>query len=215
VSSPNTDSEQPFRAKWRWIISLFVTLHVAAVFIPPFTFATSTGMGEASPLAAGVHEILRPYVQFCYLDHGYFFFAPNPGATHLIRCELTYDDDRRPEEIWIPDLDSQSPPRLFYHRHFMIAEALNAGFTAPQPSAEVQEQPGQVESWRRRREVYERRFAAIQEHLKLRYNAKEVKLTRVEHRPPSPYEFLVERVRLSDPRLYQDLPEDGSGGPTP
>ncbi len=210
-----TVETQPFRAKWRWIISLLVTLQVAAVFIPPFTFATSTGAGEASPLAAAVHAFFRPYVQFAYLDHGYFFFAPNPGATHLIRCRLAFDDGRPPQELWIPDLSAQSPPRLFYHRHFMIAEALNAGFAASEPSAEIREQPSQMESWRRRRALYERRCGAIQEHLKQRFGAADVTLARVEHRPPSPYEFLVERVRLTDPRLYRDLPEDATEGPMP
>jgi hypothetical protein len=170
---------------------------------------------EASPLATSVHRVFRPYVQFGYLDHGYFFFAPNPGATHLLRCRLTFDDGRPSRDVWIPDLAEQSPPRLFYHRHFMIAESLNGSFAAPQPSPEVQAQPDQLEAWRRRRTLYEQRVAAIEDFLKLRYDATEVEVTRVEHRPPSPYEYIVERVQLSDPRLYRDLPEDESRGATP
>jgi hypothetical protein len=195
------------------VLSLLLLAHVAAVFIPPFTFATSTGV-EASPLASSVHQLFRPYVQFCYLDHGYFFFAPNPGATHLLRCDVQ-DGQGESQQVWIPDLEKQSPPRLFYHRHFMIAESLNAGFAAPQPSPESAGQPEQLASWRRRRALYEQRLSAIEDFLKRRYDARQVEVTRVEHRPPSPYEFIFDRVRLSDQLLYRDLPEDGSGGARP
>ncbi len=28
------------------------------------------------------------YMEALYLDHGYFFFAPNPGPSHLLRCDI-------------------------------------------------------------------------------------------------------------------------------
>ena len=36
--------------------------------------------------------VFRPYLEAAYLDHGYAFFAPDPGPSHLVRYELEFDD---------------------------------------------------------------------------------------------------------------------------
>src|SRR5262245_23605022 len=76
---------------WRRVISVVVLLHLTAVALAPFAFA-STSPGVRSPVAAELMRWFRPYIQFAFLDHGYFFFAPNPGASHLLRCRAKTAD---------------------------------------------------------------------------------------------------------------------------
>ncbi len=58
-----------------------------------------------------------------FLGHGYRFFAPNPGPSHLVRYEVEFADGRT-ESHRFPDTQEQWP-RLLYHRHFMVAEQVN------------------------------------------------------------------------------------------
>ena len=193
---------------WRIAASLFLAFHVAAIFIPPFTFATSTGPGEASPFAAPLMNTWRPYIDALFLNHGYFFFAPNPGPNHLIRVRLEYDDGRPPETFLIPDRN-RFWPRLFYHRHFMLTESLHNRFVPPVAPPEVAGAPDLESIWRARRREYIEVREAYRHRLQVQYGAAHVELTRVEHRQPSPQEYLEERVGLTDPRLYRDL-SDGA-----
>jgi len=63
-------------ANWaKWVISLLVVLHLAAVVTPPLAFACR---GE-SPLVQPIARLFAPYSGAMFLDHGYAFFAPNPG----------------------------------------------------------------------------------------------------------------------------------------
>ena len=66
----------------RLLASAVILLHVTAVFWPPFTFACNDAGG--SPFASNIMGWLRPYSSLMYLDHGYFFFAPNPEGSHLV-----------------------------------------------------------------------------------------------------------------------------------
>lgn len=75
-----------------------------------------------------------------FLDHAYKFFAPNPGASHLLRYDLYFADGtkrvNRDDQI-LPDRFHHWP-RLMYHRHFMLTEFLNDGRP---PDAWVPEPP--------------------------------------------------------------------------
>ncbi len=134
--TPPTQSERSTAAGgWsrplRVVVSVLVVLHLAAVIIPPFTLATSSPMeGTVSPLASRLLVVVRPYVEAAYLWHGYAFFAPNPGPSHLVRYRLTFDDGRPPVVAMFPNRDRHWP-RLLYHRHFMLAEQLHADFVPP------------------------------------------------------------------------------------
>lgn len=57
-----------------------------------------------------------------YLDHGYRFFAPDPGPTHTIRFERSAADGK-PISGRLPDRRT-TQPRLLYHRWFMLGESL-------------------------------------------------------------------------------------------
>ena len=120
----------------RRAISVLLLVHVTAVFAAPFQIA-ATREGAPSPFATTVHEALFPYIQLARLDQGYQFFAPNPGPTHLIKYSVEFDDGRESVEGRFPDLGEQWP-RLFYHRHMMLSEALN-GLAPPPPFFPSQE----------------------------------------------------------------------------
>ena len=194
----------PFVAKV--FVSILLVIHITAVFLPPFTFATSTGPGQASPFAQPLMAAWQPYVDALFLNHGYFFFAPNPGPNHLLRVELEYADGRAAESYLIPDR-RRLWPRLYYHRHFMMTETLN-GLYAPAelpPEFAIDEEARAV--WEIDRARYETLREAFRRHIAAETGASKVSLTRVEHRQPTPYEYLDEGVGLTDPRLYRDLPD--------
>lgn len=129
-TAPERDAPAPQRAKPRkpgqvpvWlkiIVSLLVAWHITAVFLAPLSIQ------PASPL---VQKIAQNYMQWyldaLYLNHGYHFFAPEPGAGHLIRYQLT-DDAGRVSEGEFPS-KKDNWPRLLYHRYFMLAEQCEVG----------------------------------------------------------------------------------------
>jgi hypothetical protein len=68
-------------------------------------------------------EFFRPYLEATNLNHGYHFFAPEPGPSHLVRYELQLSDGSQVIGTF-PD-KTEHTPRLLYHRHFMLSEYLN------------------------------------------------------------------------------------------
>ena len=207
----------------RGTISALVALHLAAVFIAPFSFACRVG-ASSSPFADGLMYCFRPYIDAMFLNHGYFFFAPNPGETHLVRYRAEFDDGREPVVATFPDLDEHFP-RLMYHRHFMLAEALNNAYVPDQPPPEPSPPPAsaasegharhqqlkneyreQLDQWKHRRQQYEALHDSFVSHLKAAYGASRVTLTRVEHRNLFPNEF-TDGKKLTDAETYRDLPE--------
>jgi hypothetical protein len=216
----------------RRIASLLILLHVSAVFVAPFAFACATRSGS-SPLADGLMRWYRPYVNLLYLNHGYAFFAPDPGASHLVRYRVEFADGRAPVEGTFPDLKTQRP-RLLYHRHFMIADSLHNLYAPPDEpqgmplnrellrtlseskrreleAANRQQHQEQVRQWRHRRNQYEALRSSLERHLLAVHGGSQVTLTRVEHSPITPDEFELLGT-LTAPHTYRDLPE---GRPAP
>jgi hypothetical protein len=190
---------------WRYrLLSLLILFHVAAVVLAPFAFATSSPEGT-SPLVAFVSPLFRGYSEFAFLNHGYAFFAPDPGPSVLMRGRMEFTDGRPPVERVFPDL-GQDFPRLFYHRHFMLSEQLNMLFVPEEPPDEIRNDPGLLLTWRGQRAAYERRRSSFVRHLRQRYGAERVTLTRVEHRLASPAEVLG-GLDPHDPALWRDLSE--------
>ncbi|MEP3481815.1 MAG: hypothetical protein ABJZ55_21410 [Fuerstiella sp.] len=95
-------------------INVLLIWHVFAIAISP------SAMPPASPLLADASNVARPYNQALFLNHGYHYFAPNPGSSSLLEFETTTGNDV-PQLERIPDPDSYFP-RLRYHRFFMLAE---------------------------------------------------------------------------------------------
>jgi hypothetical protein len=118
------------------------------------------------------------YLDALYLNHGYYFFAPDPGAGHLIYFDLYNAQGAKIKEGKFPDWDLQRP-RLWYHRHFMLAEQIESAF---------RDEAGQ----RRVLEAYGRQLLR-------NYEGESVQVRWVAHEPLDPF-------RASDP-VRLDLPE--------
>jgi hypothetical protein len=190
---------------WKWAISFGVVFHLWALLGRPLQFATQGPTGP-SPAASAFYAPVRPYSEFTYLNHGYAFFAPNPGPSHLVRATIERDGDAT-EELWYPDLRRQWP-RLLYHRHFMLTEFLHNTFQPAEIPPELSEEPEVLRRWQRDRRRYEAIRGSFASHLRERYDASRVELVRVEHQLVGLPEFLAGARRLDDPELYLDLPDD-------
>ena len=121
-----------------------------------------------------VHDKLEPYLNACYLNHGYNFFAPDPGASLLIRYTVEREDGSQFEAVF-PDLKKQWP-RLRYHRHFMLSS--HSWSVLPPEAAN-----------------------AYARHLLRVHNGQRITLELLEHRLLSEAEVL-EGIPLDDPSTY-------------
>ena len=187
---------------WKIALSLIIVVQLRSVVAEPFRFFTRSSRGT-SPAADPARELLAPYVEFAYLNHGYFFFAPEPGPSHLMECHLTYEDGST-ANLRFPDKHAQWP-RLLYHRHFMLSEFLNQLHVPPVDAGLTRNDPELARSW----EFDRRRFEMIQDsmrvHIRERYQATSVEIDRVEHRLPSYDEVFDQRLPLNAPGFYVTL----------
>jgi hypothetical protein len=224
-SRPTEAAPQPTWPTWKKALaSALLAFHVLAVFIAPFAFACNAG-GSSSPFADAIAGALRPYIVALYLDHGYFFFAPNPGPSRLVDYEVAFADGRPPVKGRFPNLATERP-RLLYHRHFMLSEALSNRFAPPNPPPEPSPPPltspqsaqigyhlakadhaRAMEIWQRQRGQYEAMRASIEKHLLAEYGGDSVKLTRIEHRLALPDEVQSADRALDAEDSYIELPE--------
>jgi hypothetical protein len=186
---------KPLHPAWKAVISGLVLFHLSAVVIFPMMFAS----GQASPAVMEALWLFEPYGRACHLNHGYAFFAPNPGPSHLIEYRVEFDDGREAIEGHLPDLDEHWP-RLLYHRHFMLAEHLNADYVPPEPPPRAT--PEELEGWKRARRRYETHLRSIQRHLLTKYGGNRVLLKRIEHRIPFSNSVINEGMQLDDEQLY-------------
>ncbi len=206
-------SPGPLSPRWRAAISLGLLLHVSAIFIPPMMLQTS-GSGGVSPMVEFLMSSFRPYIDLTFLNHGYAFFAPDPGPSHLIRAEIEFADGRPAQRETFPDLQRHWP-RLLYHRHFMLSEQLNSQFAPPQLPPEITQDPVLVERWQQARRLYELKWRAFRHHLQVKHDAADVTLTRVRHRMIDVEEVRSQRKRLDATDTYFDLSETGFTGVEP
>lgn len=116
--SASSHDARPWEALPRWgrrAITCWLLFHLFAIFIAPASVA------PASDLARAGWTVCRPYLQTLYLNHGYHFFAPDPGESTLLAYTVETADGRVIEDV-IPH--RRIHPRLLYHRHFMLTESL-------------------------------------------------------------------------------------------
>jgi hypothetical protein len=179
ASSSTPETPQQPRAAIRAVVSLLVILHVFAVFLGPFAMPPQT-----SELGATLARVFRPYVDALSLANGYRFFAPEPGPSHLVRYELTFDDGTTRQGVF-PNRDEHQP-RLLYHRYFMMSEFLNTISNPELP--------------RDRLDAYAKSYAR---HLLREHSAASVKLILVRHWVPRMEEVRAGR-RLTDKILYEE-----------
>ena len=115
-------SERPTR-EWslvrRRVVSVLLFLHLSAVMIAPWS-----AVDPRSQLSISLRTAIQPYAQCLYIDHGYRFFAPEPGPSHLIQYEITLENGEQTTGQF-PDQD-RIWPRLLYHRWFMLSETIHS-----------------------------------------------------------------------------------------
>lgn len=104
------------------LISLLLIWHVSAVFLAPLSIQPS------SPLVQRVAQgsFMQCYLDAIYINHGYHFFAPDPGAGHLIKYQVLDSGGAVIKEGEFPN-KSDNWPRLLYHRYFMLADQCEVG----------------------------------------------------------------------------------------
>ncbi len=221
--TPPGGSPAPAGAWPPWLkvlASALIALHLTAVFWGPLAFASA-----GSPLTGSVFAVLRPYIDALYLNHGYSFFAPDVGPSRLVRYKVEFADGREPVVGMFPNLATQQP-RLLYHRHFMLSEALSNRFVPPEAPPEptppsltataaeqtryrLQKEAYQQDLaiWQHERRQYDAMWKSFEQHLLAEHGGSKVTLTRVVHRLPLPVEVQREGRRLDAPDSYIDLPE--------
>lgn len=185
MSAKKTSSDSKPAYRWsrgaRRLASVAIALHVLAVFVAPWSM-------NGSPLPTTLHQVMAPYLHATFLDHGYQFFAPDPGPSHLIYYTVSRDGETVADGRY-PDLDDHWP-RLLYHRHFMMSEFLNAfGGT----NEEGQYHP-----------VFNAYVRSYARHLITLHEGDAVRLRLVNHSIPFP-EDVAEGMPLDDPSLYNEL----------
>jgi hypothetical protein len=156
----------------RWAINLGLALHVVAIVIAPAAVSPSSDLIQAG------WDLFQPYLQILDLNHGYHFFAPEPGDSTLLAFQAERPDGTVVSGR-IPNRDIV--PRLLYHRHFMLTEQMK---DAP---AELRDQ------W----------LGAYAEHIGKKYGAARVRLTGQTHHLPT-MEMVREGVKLDDPSSYEN-----------
>ena len=186
------------------MLSVLIFLHLLAVIGEPMRMF-SRGRQPSAPDAQIVRGGLAPYIDLAYLHHGYFFFAPNPGPSHLMDIRLI-DEDGSARHLRLPNHRAQWP-RLLYHRHFMLSEFLFQLYT-PQPElADINAAMPIRQAWQRDREMFERVRGSMERHLAKRYGAKSAEIQLMEHRLPNAIEVFDQRLPIDDEQFYILLPD--------
>ncbi len=195
-------------AKWtplrKVIVSVLLLFHLFAVFAapcaspPPSSYAWSWLAGRVD----GRDGLLMPYLRAGYLNHGYRFFAPNPGPSHLVRYEIDLKSGGQFEGEF-PDPDQQWP-RLLYHRMLMVSETL---FNLDDPVSEPPP-PGtlgdvELRDFNSQRASADALIHAIARRLLNDHDGQRVRLYLRTHEIPFPRDVLAGQ-ELNDPRLYRE-----------
>ncbi len=187
----------------RFGLSVLIIGHLWAVVGRPLEFATQGPFGT-SPSVSTLYAPVRGYSQFAYVDHGYAFFAPDPGASHFFQAAVT-DPDGKLTELKFPDLEVHKP-RLLYHRHFMLAEFFNDVYHPPgNPPPDIAANSIATADWVRGRKRFSDVRDSLLHHLREIHPRCEVAVRRVEHRQPGIPEFFEGQIGTRDQRLMRVL----------
>jgi|694.fasta_scaffold44703_3 hypothetical protein len=191
--------------KLRRVLLVFVAAHLLAVLAEPLVFFSRSDF-QTAPEFTHLRRLLSPYAEWMYLDHGYFFFAPNPGPNHLVgarsmtaNLEGIDPSQTKMPEVLFPDRRKQWP-RLLYHRYFMLSEFYNNSFAPTELHPMDQSDPVFFQRWKEDRAFYESLQQSIQRSLKV-----SGELVRLERPLPTAQEVLEQGVRLDDSRRLIEL----------
>ena len=171
ITDSQTDIPQTgLRRKAFLLLNVFLAFHLFAIVICPASVEPS------SPLVRAGFRLVSPYLYAIYLDHGFHYFVPDPGASTLVEYSLELPDGSTKTGRF-PSRSTY--PRLLYHRFFMLSEFLGNG---PEELAPL----------------LERAFAR---NLCRETGATKVTLTRVVHELATE-ESVLRGMSLNDPSLF-------------
>ncbi|WP_010585209.1 hypothetical protein [Schlesneria paludicola] len=171
--APDSESPSiPFRRDFLFLINAWLVFHLFAILVCPASVEPS------SPLARSCFDFVAPYLHTIYLDHGFHFFAPDPGPSTLVTYKLEFADGTT-KTGRIPDRSTF--PRLLYHRYFMLTEFLGNGPEESQPFVE----------------------RALARNLCRDTGALRVSLTQIVHELPTQEQVRIGR-NLNDPTLFTE-----------
>lgn len=204
-STPRPQHEKDAASGWspraKLIASILVAFHVFAVFAAPCASpppASDTWQWIAGRLD-GKDGWLTPYLRAAYLNHGYRFFAPNPGPSHLVRYEIDLQSGGKIEGKF-PDPEEHFP-RLLYHRMFMLSET---AFNMADPVLTLPEAGTLTEAEQR---TFDLQLAAADEladsiarRFLAEHNGKRIRLYLQTHELPFPNDVAAGQ-KLDDPKL--------------
>ena len=102
----------------RWIVSCVLVSYLLIVLLGPLANPVGSEF-LTRPLA----RFVAPVHRALFLGHGYRFFGPDPGPSHLVVYRIT-DHQGNQIERHFPDR-AEIWPRLLYHRWFMLSETVH------------------------------------------------------------------------------------------
>lgn len=169
----------------RIVLSLLVVWHLTAVFLAPLSIPPTSRL--VIDIAQG--PLMQWYLDALYINHGYSFFAPDPGPGHLVFYEVYDEQGNLKRQGKFPDRDVQWP-RLWYHRHFMLADQVGLGLRR-------EEGPGEGER---------KYLAAYARQLLRKFGGESARVRWMAHDPLSPFSVRPnEPINLDTPQSYREL----------
>ncbi len=195
----------------RYVLLAAFLVHFLGVLSEPLRFFSRSEI-QTGPEFAWLADTMKPYSQWLYMNHGYFFFAPNPGPSHLIQCSLSSRSATESSEtelvqtLFLPDRNEHWP-RLLYHRYFMLSEFYTSRYAPQQVTEELKKDREFMPQWAFDKEIYDQIQSSIVASLKHSRSKEKVQLRRVERLLPESHQVLREGWSLNDPRLTIVLPE--------
>ncbi len=122
-----TDQEIHWPKTHRRIATLVIAGYLFVLLMGPLSNPVASPY-LSGPIAAKLSPIHRAF----FLGHGYRFFGPDPGPSHLLVFKGNRADGTTFEGVF-PDR-KKNWPRLLYHRWFMLSETIfNENATLPSP----------------------------------------------------------------------------------
>ena len=193
------------------VLLVLFLIHFLGVLSEPLRFFSRSDV-RTGPEFAWLDQMMGPYSQCLYINHGYFFFAPNPGPGHLIQCSFSSTPGAKTQienpkqKLLLPDRNEHWP-RLLYHRYFMLAEFYTNRFAPQQVSEELKKDVEFMQRWSFDKELYDQIQRSMIASLKHSRHQDWVELRRLERLLPDSQQVLREGWSLNDARLTSLLPE--------
>ncbi len=136
------ENERTLTPAIKCAVSCALVFYLLVLFLGPLS--NPVGSDHLTrPLARTVSPIHR----MLYLGHGYRFFAPDPGPSHLVEYEIVGEDGKLIKGIF-PSRDDENHafPRLLYHRWFMLSESIWSEHSMTPLESDFQAQQDRLEN---------------------------------------------------------------------